>query len=434
MSANTNRRLSRRHVLRYGLLAGAGFVGGGALLQACGNSDSGAAGGELLRIGAVYPLTGSQADGANELRGVQLAAQLVNQDGGVRGRQVAIVVENAPSADVATAAVDRLIDRGISVIVGTYGSTQSLTASARASARGATYLETGAVADAITARGLPGVLRSVATGSTLGRNAARFAHDFVIPSLGLAVSDARVVVMFEGDQYGSSVAYGSLDEANRLGLKVVDTIKYDPAHTDFSQLAAAVAADQPDLILTAAYLEDAVAFRRAALASHLSVRSIIGTSSAYCRQDFGDLLGQDAVGLFASDKPDVTVNPAGLRPEGRQLLQRVSSAYFARHGQGMTAEAVAGFVGGWVLLHKILPSAASLRRADIWRAAMSLDIPAGTEINGAGVQFAPEGQADAGQNRRAASVIWEWLRARHIAVVDPPAYAQESPKILPVAS
>lgn len=426
------RSLTRRQMLQRAALAGVGLAGA-ALLDACGlgwKSPSGS----RLEIGAIYPLSGSQADGANELAGVQLAAGFMNQDGGIHGQQIDLVVESAPSADDAAQAVDRLMDRGIKVLVGTYGSTQSLVASARASARGATYLETGAVADAVTGRSLPGILRTVATGSTLGRDAARFAHDFVIPGFRMDATRARILVMFEGDEYGSSVAYGSIDEASLLGLNLIDVIKYDPANTDFHQLAADVASQRPDVILTAAYLEDAVAFRHASVARHLSVKSIIGTSSAYCRQDFGDILGADAVGLFASDKPDESLNPSGLTPEARQLLLRASAEYRRLHGREMEAETVAGFVGGWVLLHDILRAASSLSREDIWTAATALDLPAGSQINSAGVKFAPADQADAGQNRRAAGVIWEWVGIRRRAVVYPPAYASESPKILAIAS
>jgi branched-chain amino acid transport system substrate-binding protein len=406
----------------------------GALATTLSGCGLPAAGGPPIEVGAVYPLSGNQADGGNELAGVKLAAELINQDGGVKGRPVSIVSQDAPSADTAPAAVDKLSDRGISVMLGTYGSTQALTASARASERGATYLETGAVADAITGRGLPGILRTVATGSTLGRNAARFAHDFVIPGLKMDVARARVVIMFEGDQYGASVGYGAIDEANIQGLNVVDTIKYDIPKTDFNQLAATVDADRPDVILTASYLEDAVAFRRAALARHLNVKSIIGTSSAYCRVDFGNILGPDAVGLFASDKPDESLRPEGLTPEARKLLHRASAAYRARYSRDMEAEVVAGFVGGWLLFHDILPKSASTSRVDVWKTAMSIDLPAGSLINGAGVKFAPEGSADAGQNRRAAGVIWEWVGVRKRAVVSPPAYAVQSPVTLPITN
>ena len=42
-----------------------------------------------IRVGAVYPLTGTQAEGGvDEFRGAKLAAALVNEDGGVNGRPI----------------------------------------------------------------------------------------------------------------------------------------------------------------------------------------------------------------------------------------------------------------------------------------------------------------------------------------------------------
>jgi branched-chain amino acid transport system substrate-binding protein len=408
-------------------------VGGMVVLGAAGCGRV-AAGTSSLRVGAVYPLSGSQAEGREELNGVRMAADFVNAAGGVRGRKIDIHAEDAPSSNEAAAAVDRAIDGGATILLGTYGSTQSMPASARASARGATYLETGAVADAVTGRGLPGVLRTVATGSTLGRKAAIFTRDYVLPGLGLTPATARTVVLFEGDSYGSAVGYGAIDEAGAAGFNVVDTIKYDLATADYNQLAAQVDADRPDVVLTAEYIQDAVAFRRAALARHMKVRALVGTSASYCHQQFGNELGPDAVGLFASDKPAGSINPAGLLPEARALWQRATTEYTARYGKEMSAAAISGFVGGWVMFHEILPRATTASRADVWKAAMALDLPEGSEINGAGVRFASEGQSDQGQNRRAVSVIWEWVGLRHRAVVYPPAYATAAFQVLPITN
>src|SRR5207244_4499916 len=115
------------------------------------------------------------------------------------------------------------------------------------------------------------------------------------------------------------------------------------------------------------------------------------------------------------------INQSALLPEARALLQRATARYKSQHHLSMSAAAVAGFVGAWVMFHEILPRAGSLSRADLWQAAMSLDLPDGSEINGAGVRFADAGTSDMGQNRRAASVIWEWLGPGHRAVVYPPA-------------
>src|SRR5437588_11055314 len=67
-----------------------------------------------LRIGALYPLSGPQAEGGkDEFHGVQTAARLINARGGVHGRPVQFVVRDAPSADAGPAAVDALKRSGV---------------------------------------------------------------------------------------------------------------------------------------------------------------------------------------------------------------------------------------------------------------------------------------------------------------------------------
>ena len=86
-----------------------------------------------IRIGAVYPLSGSQGPGGiDEHRGIMLAADLANQDGGVDGRTIRIESVDTPGSDAAAAAVDQLHDAGIQLVLGSYGSTISGPASAEA--------------------------------------------------------------------------------------------------------------------------------------------------------------------------------------------------------------------------------------------------------------------------------------------------------------
>jgi hypothetical protein len=85
---------------------------------------------------------------------------------------------------------------------------------------------------------------------------------------------------------------------------------------------------------------------------------------------------------------------------------------------------VAGFVGGWTLFHDVLPKVNGAVTSDAVRsAAMAVDIPSGGEINGAGMQFAPPGSPDAGQNLRAAAVVGQWQAGGVMRVVYPDAYA-----------
>jgi branched-chain amino acid transport system substrate-binding protein len=141
---------------------------------------------------------------------------------------------------------------------------------------------------------------------------------------------------------------------------------------------------------------------------------------------FGATLGEDAVGVYASDKPSAsTINPAGLRPDARALLQRASDAYDATWDEDMSPAALAGFSAAWAFFTDVLPRAASLAPDDVAAAARAIDLPPGSLPNGSGLRFGAPGTPDAGDNLAAASVIWEWVAPGEAAVIWPPAFATQ---------
>src|SRR3989454_8852649 len=191
-------------------------------------------------LGAIYPLSGPQAPGGkSELAGVQAALRLSRAD-------VRLQVIDATTPQSAAAAVDTLVKRyHVPAILGTYGSTLSAAASARAEELKTVYWETGAVADPITAQ-RHYVFRTVATGGALGRMAVTFTHDVLVPSYELTAP--RVVVIQVGDVYGRSVGGGEVALAGKLGLSVVDVVEYNPYVYDPNAIAARVVASHPDFV------------------------------------------------------------------------------------------------------------------------------------------------------------------------------------------
>src|SRR5256885_8490568 len=176
------RRMRRRSIV----VLVAAFV-----LAACGQSQSSSS--SALVLGAIYPLSGPQASGGQEeLAGVQTALQLAQPS-----RPVQLKIIDATTPEAASAAVDTLVMRDrVPAILGTYGSTLSAAASARAEQLKTMYWETGAVADPITAQ-RNYVFRTVATGGALGRMAGTFTHDLLIPPSGPA---SPPVVIIPGDR------------------------------------------------------------------------------------------------------------------------------------------------------------------------------------------------------------------------------------------
>ncbi|TMG26788.1 MAG: amino acid ABC transporter substrate-binding protein [Chloroflexi bacterium] len=366
-----------------------------------------------LVLGAIYPLSGPQAQGGKrELAGVQAALQ-------VSGADVRLQVINATTPEQAIVAVDRLVhDYHVPAILGTYGSTLSAAASARAEELKTVYWETGAVADPITVH-RHYVFRTVATGSALGRMAVTFSHDVLVPGSHLA--SPRAVIVRVDDIYGRSVGGGEQELAQSMGINVVDVIEYSPNVYDANVIAARLAQDRPDFLWDVSYLDDGVAIWNAILNSHVTLKAAIGTSSAFCMPEFSRRLGAGSVGVYAADKPDADISQAALSQSGRALLARAQAAY---DGATMDIPAVAGFVGGWTLFHDVLPNAgASISAESIRAAAVKVDVPVGDSINGGGVKFAGPGALDEGQNVRAAAVVGQWQAVGVMKIVYPPTYA-----------
>lgn len=376
-------------------------------------------------IGAVYPTGGPQGPGGlEEFRGVELAAEYTNQGTGARGRQIFIRLAPADFAEAAPRAVERLFRSGITVVVGSYGSTISHPAAAAASRRGIVFWENGAVGELgmAAASGEP-VFRFAPTGAALGRAAVTFVRDQLTPRL-RRDRMLRYAVTYVDDAYGRSVAAGAIAEIKDSGVPLAATLPYDVRRANYDDLAARIAESRADVLVVAAYLQDGVALRWAIVGRRVPLLASIGTSSSYCHPAFGQILGEAAVGLFASDKPDAdTLRPDRLSPEAARALRWARAEYLRRYGSAMGSAGLSGFAGGIALFGHVLPAARDLAPEEVARAARMTRLPAGTLPDGSGLEFAGPGSPDAGSNLRATRVIWEWIRPRTRGIVWPPSFA-----------
>jgi branched-chain amino acid transport system substrate-binding protein len=386
-----------------------------------------------LVVGAVYPTNGGQGPGGlDEYRGVQLAAEYVNAHGGVDGRQVQVKLQPADSSDQAARAVNAVIDTGVPVVLGSYGSTISRPAAAAAVARHTVFWETGAVGllpPQTSASSL--VFRFPPTGGSLGNAAVRFSNNVLLPKLHNPSAATRYGVTYVDDVYGRSVSGGMLDQIKASHLKLVGTYAYNLRTANYTKIVQRIAADRVQVLLVVAYMDDGVALRKQLVKQHVPLVASIGTSSSYCMPLFGKALDKAAVGLFASDKPDGgVVNPDRLTPEAADALRWAITQFKSRYKLDLSAAGLTGFSGAWALFRYVLPRATSFTPEAIARAARAVALPEGSLPNASGLAFAPAGRVNAGDNLRAQSVIWEWVSRNKRAVVWPPAFANS--KLIPL--
>ena len=387
------------------LLAGA--------VSGCSTASMPASASPSWRVGVVLPLSGMPAELANQERqGIQLAADLVNSDGGVQGRQVVLDVRDLSDSSQAATVVDQFKAEDASVVLGSYASDLSMVVSSAASTAGLVYWESGAVADQLTGRGLPLVFRVGADGARLGANSVTFAATQLAPMLGKTPATLRVTIVAATDAYARSVADAAQAGIGRSGALLADRINYELSVPDWPSVLRQLVASQPDVVILAAHIPDGEAFRRAMIAANIHVGALIGSTMAQCVGDFGEELGPDAVGVFASDRPTGGFNPGALNSDARSLYDRFAAEWSKSNGSTQpTEEGLAAFTAAWALFHDVVPHAAGLDAASIASAARAVDLPEGSLPNGSGLRFSAD-PSRLGQNELAAAVVWQWQAAK----------------------
>jgi branched-chain amino acid transport system substrate-binding protein len=389
-----------------------------------------AAGPVPFRVGAIFPLSGSTApDSTDEYLGATLAEQMQNADGGIGGHPISLDLRDVEDQAQIAAAVSSLKGDGVPVVIGAYSSQLSIPAAAAVSAAGMVYWETGAVADRVTGQGSPLVFRVGVNGAELGANAGKFMLDQLVPRMGIAVDKIRVYFVTADDDYGHSVADATRTALVAGGMHISGESLYNPYTPNWTPVMHALAVAKPDILVLSSHIQDGIAFRRAFLAAGLQVKVFMGTTMAQCDQDFGNVLGAAAVGVFASDRPQGDFNPGALDPQARSLYDRFAALWKQRTGEAAPdEEGIAGFTAAWVLFADVLGRAGDDSALSIAAAARSLDLPSGSLPNGGGVLFST-GAGQLGQNTRAAAVVWQWQAPRHSVVVWPPVYATGQVKL-----
>ena len=433
-------------------------------LGACANGSTrpNASGLSSIEVGAIYPLSGPQGGGGlSEERGAALAAEYVNDRGGVNGRPIKLDVVDVPTAESVPSAMATLAERKIHILVGTHGSTMSAVAAQQAPQHRQLVWETGAVGDLSMVDGSSGgstnsygsrndsewsgsntgptpvsgmgssFFRMSPQGASLGRAGIDFVLRQLAPRLPGSPS-LRVAVAYVEDAYGEAVGQGVIDQVRADHVALAGVFPYPEYGADFTKLATEIKKSGANVLYASSYLADGEALRTATIAQQVPLVASVGTSSSYCLPAFGDQLQGAAVGLFASDKAAAySINPGGLLPEGQTSLAWAQQQWAREYGGEMDAYATSGFANAYALFAHVLPSASSLTSDAVAKAASRIKLPLGSLADGSGMDF-PRSGSQAGENQSAASVIWEWIAPGKEVVVWPPAFATAPVQVLPI--
>jgi len=306
-------------------------------LPACGESDSklGSAknGGkpgttqETIKIGALLPLSGDKASsGADMLNGAKLAAEDLNNAGGVLRRLIEIVPgDDRCEADAAATAAEQLAAAGVVGVAGAYCSGAAISATVVLDGKGLPFISAFATNPTLTDRGLRTVFRVAGRDDQQGPFAARF--------LAGPGGVKKLAVLHDNSVYSKGLAdqVRSANERLQLGMQIVWFDAIAPGQSDYRPTLNTIEASGADTLYFTGYQNEAGVILRQVKDVAPALRLTGGDATT-------DLTVLQAAGPAADGYIATTSPLPGFLPSGDAFTQAYSQRFGRLPGAGSVYE------------------------------------------------------------------------------------------------
>lgn len=232
---------------------------------------------EIL-IAAIEPLSGESAlTGQNDSRGYQMAVDEINAAGGIKSMGGAklklIIADHQGKPNVGIAETERLIQGGVTVMMGGWHSSVILPSTQVAEQLKTPFVVFNSTMDQITDRGFKYVFRTLPKASKTSQVRAEYVQWMNNHSQSKA---KRVAVLAQDSVYGTSTAEGDKKFAEQAGFEVVSYIIYPVTARDLSVEVRKLIASKPDVVMWTPYESDAIMMTRLFSEERFAPHAIIG--------------------------------------------------------------------------------------------------------------------------------------------------------------
>ncbi|NTW59471.1 MAG: ABC transporter substrate-binding protein [Nitrospirae bacterium] len=294
------------------------------------------------------PLTGKPAKfGEIMKRSYEMAAEEINAKGGVKGKKIALSFEDSNGKpEIARSIVEKLIDsKKQPLIVGEYTSACAKAVASVAEERKTPYVVVASADDDITQKNYKYVFRQNQVNAHYG--------DAVVDFLKNVVKPKTIAILYESSAFGTSGADAMAKDAASFGAKVVLKEKFETGAIDFKPLLSKVKAEQPDVIYTVAYANEAQLIMKQAKELRIDAKLYSGGAAGFAIPEF--IKGaQDAAEYVVS----ATLWTPQLKYPG---AKEFADKYKAKHGDYPSYHGASAYAALFV-------TADALNRAKDWTA------------------------------------------------------------------
>src|SRR5215210_402527 len=315
---------------------------GGGDEESADNGGSTTGGGKPIKIGASLPLTGDFSEpGQAAKQGYEIWQDQVNQNGGLLGRQVQVIVkDDASDQNTVVTDYNALIQQEkVVLLLGTFSSLLNIPASAVAERNRMVYVEPAGGSPEMFSRGFKNLF--FAQQATAPHQADLFV-DWIngLPDDQKPKTAAYVIA---DDPFGGPVAEGIQSGLEAAGVQTVYSKVYPPETKNFDAIASALAAKKPDVIgQGSAGLEDGVNLDRALIKVGYSPKQEFQASTPSFADQFSNAIGlENTEGIFYA----VSYHVDAKTPGNDEFL----AAYRDKFGGDPPEDAADGYAAAQVL-------------------------------------------------------------------------------------
>jgi branched-chain amino acid transport system substrate-binding protein len=313
-------------------------------LSACGGGGGSSGSAEdPITIGISLPLTGDFSEpGKGIQRGYEAWAKVVNDGGGLLGRQVKLkFLDDQSNADRVVSDYEQLIGKDkVDLVFGPF-STRLVVPSARvAEEYDMLFVEPAGAAKQVFEQGFKNLFYAApAVASDHYNLLAKY-----IEALPEGKRPKTVAYAAMDDPFAQGTAYGLKAKLEAAGIKTVVNEVYPPNTTDFSSIAAKIAASKADMVVGGSQYQDGVNLIIALQQLNYQPK-IAAFSTAPTEPEFAKAIGNKTEGILAP----TGYTPKAKFPSNVEFVQK----YTAQFGNPPAEDEANGYTTGQVVAEAV---------------------------------------------------------------------------------
>jgi len=287
------------------------LVGGTAalalLVTACGSKGaqqpgSGGGASDTLTLGAALSLTGKLArEGVLTKEGYSVCQDLVNAKGGIPigDKKLKLDIQyqdDTSTPDTAAQLVGQFNDKGVKLILGSYGSANTEAQAGVTERNGQVLLASAGADNKIFEQGYKRTFGVLSPATEYEAALLKAIAEMAKPK------PKTVAFLSADDGFSKTATEGGLAEAKKQGFTTVGPEFFPNGATDVSAALTKVKASKPDVILGSVHLAEGIAIVKQAKELGISPSGGFGESVAPPTPDFAKTLGPLADGVLGSSQ------------------------------------------------------------------------------------------------------------------------------------